>query len=90
MWSMPLQTKSTSIMACLMPYSFIFLKPMGTITVSGALSLLTDSTNSVKAKKLLIEVFSFFVKLTTECVPQTGHVVKRGDDDILEAYFFHL
>ena len=62
---------------------------MGTITVSGALSLLTDSTNSVKAKKIT-EVFSFFVKLTTECVPQTGHVVKRDDDDILEAYFFHL
>ena len=53
-------------------------------------SIFVDRFNELREGKKITEVFSFFVKLTTECVPQTGHAVKRGDDDILEAYFFHL
>ena len=54
------------------------------------ISIFVNRFNELREGKKFTEVFSFFFKLTAECVPQAGHVVKRCDDDILEAYFFHL
>ena len=53
-------------------------------------SIFVNRFDELREGKTFTEVFSFFFKLTTERVPETGHVVKRYDDDILEAYLLHL
>ena len=53
-------------------------------------SIFVNRFNELREGKKFTEVFSFFFTLTTERVPQTGHVVKRRDNYILEAYLLHL
>lgn len=47
--SIPAQNKSASMMTFFIPSSLHFRRPIGIVFVSGTLSLLTDSRNSLKA-----------------------------------------
>ena len=68
---------------------FHFLETNGNSYCIGT-SIFVNSFNELREGKKFTEVFSLFFKLTTERVAQTGHVVKRCDYYILEAYLLHL